>query len=68
LDLALRQCGLSLAAALGRPARPLTFVHSPAPGTDAPNDLAPSASNDRTLPAGLPTSPLPAPPPRPGFG
>ena len=33
LDLALRQCGLSLAAALGRAARPLTFVHSPAPGT-----------------------------------
>jgi L-alanine-DL-glutamate epimerase-like enolase superfamily enzyme len=33
LDLALRQCGLSLAAALGRATRPLTFVHSPAPGT-----------------------------------
>ena len=35
---------------------------------DAPNDLAPSAYNDRTLPPGLPTSPLPAPAPRPGFG
>jgi hypothetical protein len=35
---------------------------------DAPNDLAPSTYNDRTLPPGLPSSPLPAPAPRPGFG
>ena len=35
LDLALRQAGLSLAATLGRPSRPVSFVVSPGPETSA---------------------------------
>ncbi len=34
---------------------------------DAPNDVAPGAYNEREPRAGLPTSPLPAPPSEPGF-
>lgn len=34
---------------------------------DAPNDVAPGAYNEREPRAGLPTSPLPAPPNEPGF-
>ena len=35
---------------------------------DAPNDVAPAAFNEPVIQPGLPTSPLPAPEPRPGFG
>ena len=47
LDLALRQAGLSLAAALGRDARPVTFVMSPGPEDSAAPTLARLASYPR---------------------